>query len=83
MKTIQYFSEDYIKKTRHATPEQILNFLEQFRLMQSPSKNINSCSKMISLKITEDLLKTFRAKCEIEGIKYQTQIKNLMSQWVD
>ena len=80
MKTVQYFSDDYLDKTSNATPEQILAFLEEFRLMQAPDNPTRS--KLISLKVAEDLLALFRAKCEIEGVKYQTQIKTLMSQWI-
>lgn len=82
MKTVQYFSDEYLDKTSDATPEQILVFLEEFRLLQAPGITKPSRSKLISLKIAEDLLALFRVKCEIEGIKYQTQIKTLMSQWV-
>ena len=81
MKPVQYFNDDYLNKTSTATPEQIVVFLEEFRLMQAPSKT-PSRSKLISLKVAEDLLSVFRAKCEIEGVKYQTQIKKLMSQWI-
>lgn len=83
MKPVQYFSKNYLDKTSTATPEQILVFLEEFRLMQAPDNHNPPRSKMISLKVAEDLLRLFRAKCDIEGIKYQTQIKMLMSQWVE
>ena len=83
MKAVQYFSDEYLAQSRDASPEQILAFLEQFRLMQSSLSQTPTCSKLISLKVPEDLLATFRAKCEIEGVKYQTQIKVLMSQWIE
>ncbi len=83
MKPVQYFSDEYLKQTRDATPEQILNYLEQFRLMQTNhAKTAPAKSKLISMKVPEDLLKTFKAKCETEGLKYQTQIKVLMKQWL-
>ena len=83
MKPVQYFSDEYLKQTRDATPEQILNYLEQFRLMQTNhAKTSPAKSKLISMKVPEDLLKTFKAKCETEGLKYQTQIKVLMKQWL-
>jgi predicted DNA binding CopG/RHH family protein len=38
---------------------------------------------LISIKIKESLLAAFRQKCELEGVKYQTQIKTLMSLWLE
>ena len=54
--------------------DHIVEFLDAFRLMQQPADK----SKLISLKIPESLLKAFRSKCELENLKYQTQIKTLM-----
>jgi len=82
MKSVQYFTDEYLEQTSKATPLQILEYLEQYRLMQGakmPAKK----SKLISMKIPEDLLQAFRAKCEIKNIKYQTHIKTLMQSWLD
>ena len=81
MKTVQYFSDEYLAQSRQASPEQVLNFLEQFRLMQAAA-TVPAKSKLISLKVPEDQLALFRARCEIEGLKYQTQIKALMTRWL-
>src|SRR2546425_736792 len=55
------------------------DFLESFRLLQgrAPSR-----SRLISLKVPEHLLDAFRGRCRLEGVKYQTQIKRLMSGWL-
>jgi len=83
MRPVQYFNDDYLAQSSKATPEQVLAYLEQFRLLQSNAiKAVPMKSKLISMKVQEDLLKTFRAKCEIEGLKYQSKIKVLMQQWV-
>ena len=83
MRPVQYFNDDYLAQSSKATPEQVLAYLEQFRLLQSNSlKTAPIKSKLISMKVQEDLLTTFRAKCEIEGLKYQSQIKVLMKQWL-
>ena len=83
MKPVQYFNDDYLAQTRKATPEQVLAYLEQFRLLQGSSLEATPVkSKLISLKVHEDLLATFRARCEIEGLKYQSQIKVLMKRWL-
>jgi uncharacterized protein (DUF4415 family) len=39
-------------------------------------------SKLISLKIPEDLLDVFKQQCELNGVKYQTQIKQLMRDYL-
>ena len=83
MTAIQYFSEEYLAQSAKATPEQVLQFLEQFRLMQASTATPSSASKLISLKVPEELLGLFRAKCELEGLKYQTQIKTLMKTWLE
>jgi uncharacterized protein (DUF4415 family) len=83
MRAVQQFSDEYLAQARQATPEQILAFLEQFRLLQAAVPVTQSKSKLISMKIPEDLLEAFRAKCEISGVKYQTQIKTLMRQWLE
>lgn len=78
MKPVQYFSDEYLEQCKDATPEAILEFLENFRLINSTT----SKSKLISIKIPEPLLNSFRAKCEMENIRYQTQIKKLMEEWL-
>jgi predicted DNA binding CopG/RHH family protein len=78
MKPVQYFNDEYLDQCRGATPEQILEYLESFRLMQAqPAK-----SKLISIKIPSTLLDSFRRKCEFTGVRYQTQIKQLMNDWL-
>jgi uncharacterized protein (DUF4415 family) len=79
MRPVQYFSDEYLAQCRDARPETILEYLESFRLMSSPQKK----SKLISIKIPEALLDSFRARCEIEDVRYQTQIKKLMAEWLE
>ena len=38
--------------------------------------------KKIRLKIPEDFLTVFRRKCELQNMRYQTQIKKLMEDWL-
>jgi predicted DNA binding CopG/RHH family protein len=79
MKPVQYFTDEYLEQSKSFTPESILEFLENFRLMQVPEEK----SKLISMKIPVSLLNSFRAKCELHGVKYQTQIKELMIRWIN
>jgi len=78
MKPVQYFNDEYLDQCRDATPEQTLEYLESFRLMQAQSAK----SKLISIKIPNTLLDSFRRKCEFAGVRYQTQIKQLMTDWL-
>ena len=80
MKTVQYFTPDYLENCSKMKPEQILKYLEDYKTIYYQSKPIKT--KLISIKIPEDLLGAFRAKSDLNGVKYQTQIKNLMNEWV-
>jgi predicted DNA binding CopG/RHH family protein len=79
VKTVQYFSDAHLEQCRHLTTDQILQFLNDFQQLHSrqPSR-----TKLISIKVSEDLLGAFRTKAELAKIPYQTQIKKLMKQWV-
>jgi predicted DNA binding CopG/RHH family protein len=61
------------------TPEQILRFLDDFRRLHGshPAK-----SKLISIKVPEDLLNAFKTRAAIANTPYQTQIKTLMKAWL-
>ena len=78
MRSVQFFSNEYLEQCKNASPEAILEFLESFRLMNDTSAK----SKLISMKVPQSLLDSFRQKCELEGVRYQTQIKKLMEQWL-
>jgi len=80
VKPVQYFSDEYLEQCKGFTPEQALIFLEEYRQLQHPA--LQTRSKLISLKVPEPLLGAFRQRCEREGVKYQTQIKKLMHEWL-
>jgi predicted DNA binding CopG/RHH family protein len=79
MKTVQHLNERYLDQCRQMKPAQILEFLDGFRKLhhQQPAK-----SKLISLKVPDPLLNTFRQHCEMEGVAYQTKIKQLMQDYL-
>jgi predicted DNA binding CopG/RHH family protein len=61
----------------------IVEFLENFRELQSAVQSqARAKSRLISIKIPEDLLEAFRKKSALEGVPYQTQIKKLMKEWL-
>jgi predicted DNA binding CopG/RHH family protein len=78
MKTLQYFDKDYLEHCRTLSLEQRLQFLEDFRKLHEPSQG----SQLISLKVPKHLLKLFKKKATAHQLKYQSQIKKLMEDWV-
>lgn len=80
MKAVQYFSKNYLEECARMEPEQILRFLEEFRLVHSRTKTQRS--RLISIKVPEELLEAFKAKSRLHGVPYQTQIKRLMKEWL-
>jgi len=76
---VQYFSKEYLEKCNELTPDQILQFLEDFQTLQS---EIPEKCQLISMKIEPSLLRAFRKKSELLGIPYQKQIKKLMKEWL-
>lgn len=76
---IQYFNQEYLERCKELTPDQILQFLEDFRTLHS---EIAEKCQLISMKIEPSLLHAFKTKCEMLGVPYQTQIKKLMKQWL-
>ena len=79
MKPIQYFNEEYLERCRELTPDQILEFLENFRKLAG--ETTEKC-QLISLKIEPALLNAFKTKSKLSNVAYQTQIKELMKKWV-
>ena len=78
MKALQYFSREYLKQCRDLTTDEILKFLEDFRNLHSRKTG----TKLISLKVANSLLETFKTTARLRGVRYQTQIKTLMKDWV-
>ncbi len=79
-KTVQFFNQEYIKRCQTLTPDQIIEFLENYRTLVG--KVPEKC-QLISLKIEPSLLKAFKQKATLEGKQYQTQIKQLMREWIN
>jgi predicted DNA binding CopG/RHH family protein len=80
MRPVQYFSKEYLEQCKEMTPEQIIQFLDDFRILHGSTEN--SKSKLISIKVQENLLNAFRTKSKLQQVPYQTQIKKLMKAWV-
>lgn len=79
MKAVQYFSDDYLEQCRELSTTQIIQFLDDFRCLHAGKP---AASKLISIKVPQDLLNAFKAKSRLAGTPYQTQIKALMKAWL-
>ena len=78
-KPVQYFSDEHLEHSKTLTPDQILEFLENFRQLHEPAQQ----STAISIRIPFPLLAAFRTKAEQQGHRYQSRIKELMREWVE
>jgi predicted DNA binding CopG/RHH family protein len=79
MKVLQRFSDDYLQRCRQMSRDDIARFLDDFRRLHGRT---SSGSRLISLKVPEDLLQAFKAKSRLHGTPYQTKIKELMRDWL-
>ncbi|MFI5345576.1 MAG: CopG family antitoxin [Elusimicrobiota bacterium] len=80
MRPVQYFTTEYLAQCRAMKPDQILRFLEDFRILRRPARAPKS--RLISMKVPEDMLGSFKARCHARGTPYQAQIKVLMRAWL-
>ena len=76
---VQYFSDEYLARCREMSPDEVVEFLENFRLLRGGEP---LASRLISLKVPQALLDAFKQRCRLAGVRYQTQIKSLMSDWL-
>ena len=74
------FFDEYLERCRELCPEDIVRYLDDFRRVHGAA---SARSKLISLKVPEPLLAAFKAKARLNGVLYQTQIKNLMRAWLE
>jgi predicted DNA binding CopG/RHH family protein len=79
MRPLQRFDDEYLERCKGMSPDQTLQFLDDFRRLHGSKP---APSKLISMKVPQDLLKAFRAKADLTATPYQAQIKRLMREWV-
>jgi len=78
MRPVQRFSAEYLERVRKTTPNQIVRFLDEFRQIHASRRP----SRLISMRVPEPLLASFKERCRMEGIPYQARIKELMAGWL-
>ena len=79
LKAVQKFPDEYLQRCREMSHDDIARFLDDFRRIHA---NKHSRSRLISMKVPVDLLEAFKTKSSLAGLRYQTQIKELMKSWV-
>lgn len=79
MKAKQLYSKGRLDKDSMLTKNQIADFLDDF---QSLMQGNEGSRKLISLRVPEKLLKLFQEKAKQERRPYQSQIVELMRNWV-
>ena len=78
MRPVQRFSAEYLESMRNVSPDEVVRFLDEFRRLHAP----HPPSRLISMRVPETLLASFKARCALEGARYQTKIKELMATWL-
>ncbi len=74
-KAIQLYSPERLEADRNLRAEDALQFLEEFQRLVAGDEGPR---RLISIRVPERLLELFRAKCEREGKRYQTEMIRLM-----
>jgi len=77
---LQYFSDEYLEHCRKLTPDEVVRFLDDYSKIVASSEK--SESQLISIKIPKNLLNVFKLKAQQDGKPYQSQIKQLMRNYV-
>ena len=68
MKPVQYFTPEYLEQCRRMTPDQVIRFVEDFRVLHAGRvAGSRSRSRLISLKVPEDLLELFKTRAQLAG----------------
>ncbi len=74
---------NFIKQCLKLKSHEVIKILEDYRnLGNIPEIKAKDESILISIKMPQSLLTEFKAACVSKNLKYQTQIKTLMREWL-
>lgn len=62
------------------SPEQTIEFLDDYAKLLH---NIDKKTKLISLRVPENILSLFKTRAKLSNQKYQTLIVSLMRKWIE
>lgn len=73
---------EFLKNCLKLKSHDVIRILEDHRTIKDSPVQLKDESILISIKIPQSLLTEFRAACAGQNVKYQTQMKNLMREWL-
>jgi predicted DNA binding CopG/RHH family protein len=74
---------EFLKQCLKLKSHDVIKILEDHRTLPSnPEPQLKDQSILISIKIPQSLLSEFKKTCSEQGVKYQTQMKSLMREWL-
>lgn len=77
-------ARNYVKQCLKLKSHEVIKILDDYRrLGDIPAPTQKDETILISLKIPESLLKEFKSACASKNLKYQSQIKVLMKEWLE
>lgn len=79
-KPVQYLTKEYLERCSKLTPDQIIEFLENYRTLMWQAKEN---TETVDLHVEPSLLRAFMQKARENGLDYREQIKELMKEWID
>lgn len=82
MRAVQHFTDEQLRHGRSLTPEQVVEFLDDFRVLHGGRALSQGKSTQVNVRVPQALLRAFRTRAEALGVPYQAQIKRLMEEWV-
>jgi predicted DNA binding CopG/RHH family protein len=80
MKPVQFFTDEYLKTSRKASPTQIAIFLDDYRSLHSGAKLrvAPEPTKLISIRLPIRILARLKALSKEKQIPYQTLMKQII-----
>lgn len=66
------------RRADRMSPEEVARFLDDFAKTTS---GVDAKTRLISLRVPENVLDSFKMKAKLKGLKYQSEIVRLMRNW--
>lgn len=79
-RTIQYLTEKNKVSQHDEHIDEILQWMDDYTQLIAGQDPLPS--KAISIRVEGRLLALFKQKCQLNGVAYQSKIKELMSDWL-
>ncbi len=81
-RAVQFLDDQQLAHAQTLTKAQVLEFLEDFRLLFAAPLPQAGSSTAVSIRVPDDLRRAFRHKCDRDGVPYQSMVKTLMRRWL-